>query len=148
MNPFRILTAALLTAAACSNILTSNRSADVETMYARWQARHVASYDYEFDQGGFFNECPRPVHAYVHADVVDSATVLATGQPVPGGLLACVPTIDGLFRSALGAAHNGALTRIRYDATLSFPADIDIAGPPDASGWLQASKLMHLIKKP
>lgn len=148
MRSHSILIGVLLGVSACSAAVTSDTAADVETMRARWTARRAYSYDYVFDQGGFFNACPRPVRAYVHANGVDSARVLATGQLVSNNLVPCVPTIDGLFEAAVAAARSGKLTSIQYDATQGYPSEIVISGPPDASGWLRASSLANVLVAP
>ncbi|MGH7689845.1 MAG: DUF6174 domain-containing protein [Gemmatimonadaceae bacterium] len=111
-------------------------------MQAGWQARGIATYRYDFDQGGFFNACPRPVRVYVGAGVMDSAVVIATGDPLSATMAqACAPTIDGLFATAEGTASNGTLESIRYDARYHYPTEVRISGPPDAAGFLAASGL-------
>lgn len=129
------LTLATLPLRGCGHTITGTRTADVSLQEARWQARGIASYRYDYSEYGFYNTCPQgPLRVYVRADVVDSATIIATGAPVPASGLPCVPTIDGLFQGALAATRNGTLQAIRYDGSYGYPAEIDISGPPDASG--------------
>ncbi len=134
------ISAALMALTACAGAPTSTKPDDIWAMQARWQSRNITNYRYDFDQGGFFNACPRPVHVYVSAASVDSAVVVATGERVtPAVVPMCTPTIDGLFAGALSAAANGTLSRIRYDARYGYITEMVIAGPPDAGGYLAAS---------
>ena len=100
---------------------------------ARWQARGIASYRFDFHQTGFFITCTGPlVRLHVTAGVIDAATDQSTGQPLP--VNGCWPTIDQLFDRAAQAEQVGSLTSIDYDPTLDYPTRIEFAGPPDASG--------------
>ncbi len=130
----------LMAVAACADAPTSTKPTDVRAMQARWQARGFTKYHYDFDQGGFFNNCPRPVRVYVTAGAVDSAVVIATGGQLAAPLVQyCAPTIDGMFSGALNASASGTLARIRYDARYGYPTQMTISGPPDAGGFLAAS---------
>ena len=133
---------ALMVAAACADAPTSTKPNAIWAMQARWQARQITSYQYEFNQGAFFNACPRPVRVYVGAGSVDSAFAISTGDKLaPAMLQMCAVTIDGLFSRALSAAASGTLTKIRYDARYGYVAEMVISGPPDAGGFLAASSL-------
>ncbi len=112
-------------------------------MQAQWSTRGLENYRYDFGQGGFFNACPRPVRVFVRAGVVDSAILIATNEKLSlvGYMQSCVPTIDDLFSDAASAAQAGTLTKITIDPQYGYPTMIQIAGPPDASGYLTASAL-------
>jgi Family of unknown function (DUF6174) len=75
--------------------------------------------------------------------VVQSATDAVTGQAEPGAP-ASWPTIDKLFDEAMEAAADGSLRGARFDPALDYPTEIDLAGPPDASGSVFASGLLPL----
>ncbi len=120
----------------------STKPGDVLAMQAQWLARGITSYRYDFNQGGFFNDCPRPVRVYAHGAVIDSAFVVATGEKLDSATVQfCARTIDGLFQIAVSASDSGSLTAIQYDSTYGYPTKMDLAGPPDASGFLAASAL-------
>jgi Family of unknown function (DUF6174) len=136
-----VVAAVIASGTACSNA-TGTSVNDVATRRAEWQARGIASYTYEFRITGFFIACAAgPVRVHVHGGVVDSATLIATGQP-PNAPMSCWPTIDQLFGYAIAAGQNGALADVQFDATIDYPTEIDVSGPPDASGSYFASSLV------
>ena len=133
-----IASVVMLSGATCTGM--TGPDGDVGGHRARWQARRITTYQFDFHQSGFFIACTGPsVRVHVTAGVVDSATDLATGQPVNS--LTCWPTIDQLFDRAAQAQQANSLTDIQYDPALDYPTHIEIAGLPDASGSYSASNL-------
>ncbi len=128
-------------AAACREVPATDPS-EVEAARASWLARGITSYRYDFSEMGFFVPCGSPVRVYVHASQRDSVIDLKTGQPDPYPQI-CGPTITELFDRAVQAAQHGQLGGIRYGPG-GYPAEIDLPGPPDASGSLYASNLEPL----
>lgn len=140
LHPSILFLALVVTVAgACGHRAKPTLAEQVAARQERWHARGVTSYGYDFDQSGFFNGCPHPIHVEVRDDSVVSATVAATGRSVPAKWQ-CAPSIDGLFQTAIDAARKGELSGIRYYRA-GYPREIDIAGPANASGSLFASKL-------
>jgi len=134
---------ALLLSARCSDP-TSVQSSELAARRARWTGHGLTSYEYDYRLTGFFIQFAGDrIHLVVRDGAVQSATDLTTGQA-----LAVTPqqwpTIDDLFDDAQRAADSGSLTQVLFDATLDYPSEIDIAGPPDASGSVFAAGLAAL----
>jgi hypothetical protein len=127
-------------AAGCSGS-TSPGNFDLTLHRAQWEAQHITNYQYDYLLTGYFiGYAGRPIRIVVRDGVVQSAVYIADGEPVPLPTSEW-PTIDRLFDRAAKANTEGALTGIRYDSQYDFPSQIDISGPPDASGSLYASNL-------
>jgi hypothetical protein len=123
---------------------TDNSSVDLSAHRAHWAARGLTKYAYEYKLTGFnVSWANRQIHIVVLNGVVASATDVAAGQPAPGDP-ASWPTIDKLFDQASQASTNRTLRTIRFDPTFDYPTEIDLAGPPDASGSIVASGLSLL----
>ncbi|HET7190089.1 MAG TPA: DUF6174 domain-containing protein [Gemmatimonadaceae bacterium] len=134
---------ALLALAGCHDP-TSVQSSELAARRARWVAHGLTSYEYDYMLTGFFIQfAGHRIHLVVRDGAVQTATDLTTGQ-----VLAVSPqrwpTIDDLFDDAQRAADSGSLSRVLFDGTLDYPAEIDIAGPPDASGAVFATGLAAL----
>lgn len=130
---------------ACGNA-TGALGADVARHKSEWQARAIASYDYEFRQTGFFINCTGEfVTVHVRSGVVQSATLVGSDQPATAPL-SCWPTIDKLFDSAIAADQGGKLAQVKFDAVLGYPTRIDVSGPPDASGSYFATALEQKLQ--
>ena len=140
----RLLAAAVaLSTGACSNP-TETSSIDISAHRARWSAHRLTKYAYDYKVTAFLIGFARhEIHLVVLDGVVRSATDLATGQAAPGEP-ASWPTIDKLFDEAMQAATDGALRGAKFDPTLDFPTELDLAGPPDASGSVFASRVLML----
>jgi hypothetical protein len=133
--------AALAVMAGCHDP-TDSSSVDLAAHRARWTARGLTKYAYEYKLTGFnVSWVNRQIHIVVLNGVVVSATDVAAGQAAPGDP-ASWPTIDKLFDQASQASTNRALRAIRFDPTFDYPTEIDLAGPPDASGSIFASGLL------
>src|SRR5512138_1837611 len=140
----RLLTAAVvLSTAACANP-TEMSSTDISAHRARWSAHRLTKYAYDYKVTGFLiSFAGHDIHLVILNGVVQSATDLVTGQSAPGDP-ASWPTIDKLFDKAMQAAADGSLRNATFDPTLDFPTELDLAGPPDASGSVFASRLLLL----
>jgi hypothetical protein len=135
-----VLAAVFCLVAGCS-ATTGVSQHELAVRRARWEARGIADYQYDYLVTGFFiNYGGRPIRIEVRHGVVQAATFVATGEPVPGQVSEW-PTIDQLFDHAAQAARDGRLRGVRFDPRFDFPAEIDLAGPPDASGSLYATNL-------
>lgn len=132
---------AMLLSVGCSSS-TAPRSPDVALRAAIWSQRRPTDYAYDYQLGsGFFIEfAGRWVHVVVRGNAVVSATDVETGEAMRESLTTW-PTIDQLFEDAQEAAQSGSLLGIRYDPQYGYPTEIDLAGPPDASGSLYARNL-------
>ncbi|AHG88893.1 hypothetical protein J421_1356 [Gemmatirosa kalamazoonensis] len=109
---------------------------------ARWTAHAVTSYRYDYELTGFFiRYAGIPVRVQVRDGVVQAATDASTGQPLDAPLTQW-PTVDQLFDDAARSASAGTLRAVRFDPTFDYPTEIDIDGPPDASGAMHASGLV------
>jgi len=141
---FRLLAAAAaLSTAACSNP-TEMSTTDISGHRARWSAHRLTKYAYDYKVTGFLiSYAGHDIHLVVLNGVVQSATDLVTGQAAPGDP-ASWPTIDRLFDEAMQAADDGSLRSATFDPTFDFPTELDLAGPPDASGAVFASRLVLL----
>ena len=133
--------AALTLAAGCS-ASTEPTTRNVDLRRATWTQTRPADYSYDYQVGGgFFIEfAGRWIHVVVRGNAVVAATDVATGVAMPEPLTTW-PTIEQLFDEAQQAAQNGSLTRITYDPQYGYPTEMDIAGPPDASGAIYAKSL-------
>jgi uncharacterized protein DUF6174 len=128
----------------CSDATTGVSSTDVSTHRARWSSRGLTKYAYDYKVTGFLiSYAGHTIHVVVLNSVVLSATDVTTGQAAPGDPSSW-PTIDKLFDQATQAATDGSLRGVRFDPTFDYPTEIDLAGPPDASGSLFASGLQLL----
>jgi hypothetical protein len=126
--------------AACSGSTSPDRF-DLSVHRAEWEEKHIASYQYDYLVTGYFIDyAGRPIRLTVHDGAVESAVYISDGTPVPGGPNS-FPTIDQLFDRAAEANAHDLLTGIRYDSRYDFPAEMDIAGSPDASGIIMATNL-------
>jgi hypothetical protein len=133
----------LILVAGCQDP-TGVSSTDVPVHRARWTAQGLTSYEYDYKVTGFLiNYAGRSIHLVVRAGVVQSATDVATGKAELGAPTQW-PTIEALFDKAVQAAAAGSLGGVRFDPTLDYPTEIDLNGPPDASGSVFASGLRPL----
>jgi len=136
--------AAFLLIAGCSSNPTEASSNDIAAHRARWSARGLTKYAYDYKVTGFFiSYAGHDIQIVVLNGAVSSATDITTGQAAPGDL-ANWPTIDKLFDEATQAAATGSLRDVKFDPTFDFPSELDIAGVPDASGSVFASRLLLL----
>jgi hypothetical protein len=71
---------------------------------------------------------------------VQSAVFVADSEPILAPA-SSFPTIDQLFERAEAASAGGTLTGITFNPHFHFPTEMDISGPPDASGSVLASNL-------
>jgi hypothetical protein len=145
----RLLAAAVvLSAGACSNP-TEKSSAhvsptDISAHRARWSAHGLTKYAYDYRVAGFLvSYAGHDIRLVILNGVMRSATDLVTGQAAPGDP-ASWPTIDKLFDEAAQAAADGTLRDAKFDPTLDFPTELDLGGPPDASGSIFVSRLLLL----
>ena len=125
---------------ACSGSTGPDRFA-VPAHRAEWEAQHIASYQYDYLVTGYFISYEgKPIRIVVRDGEVQSAAFIADTEPLaePAEFW---PTIAELFDRAERASAAGALSGIRYDSLFHFPAEIDISGPPDASGSLFVTNL-------
>jgi len=138
-RPFRLLcTLVVLGALVGCHDPTGSSPSSVAAHRAQWAALGITSYQYVYELTGFFiNFAGKPVRVVVRNGAVESATEVATGQPMPQPLTQW-PTVEKLFDGAVGATH------VTYDARYHYPAEIDLSGPPDASGSSLASDLVPL----
>jgi hypothetical protein len=137
--------AAVLTLATtgCSDP-TGTSSLDLSGHRARWAARGLTKYAYDYKVTGFFiGYAGHDIHLVVLNGAVQSAMDLTTGQSAPG-TPSSWPTIDALFDQAARAESAGSLRNARFDPTFDYPAELDLAGLPDASGSVFASRLQLL----
>jgi hypothetical protein len=141
-NASLLLAAAV--AAGCSDSTGPQPSDDIQAHRARWAAHGLVGYSYDYRVTGFFiSYAGHHIRLEVRDGVVRSATDVATGQAMPGDP-ARWPTIDALFDQAQHAADAHALHAVRFDPVLDYPTDIEVSGPPDASGSVFASDLQPL----
>lgn len=134
------LATALLGAVACQSPAGPSL-ADLEQARAQWASHHLTRYAYQYTSRGFFNTIEgQTMRLVVIDDTVRSARLVPSNDSVPVAP-AALPTIDQLFAIAFTAQQGGRLTVAIFDPTFSFPAQLSIAGPPDASGTLTASNL-------
>ncbi len=134
--------AALIVAAGCSSS-TEPSSRTVDLRRETWTQQRLTDYTYDYQLGStfFINFSGRWIHIVVRGNAVVSATDVATGQAMPGPL-STWPTVDQLFDEARQAAQDGALAGIHNDPQYGDPTEIDLAGPPDASGSIYAKNLV------
>lgn len=133
--------AALLVMAGCGGS-TLVAPSSISVHRARWVAHNLTryAYDYTLGTGFLITFAGHKIHLVVFDGAVQSATDETTGQALavtPGQW----PTIDALFDDAEQAERAGALLGVKYDGTLDYPTEIDVSGPPDASGSIFASGL-------
>jgi hypothetical protein len=143
----RTLVLAVLSLVAGCSDSTEPRvsSADIVQHRAEWASHHLTryAYDYILGNGFFINFAGHTMHIVVIGGVVSSVRDVTAGQDMPGDLSGW-PTIDALFDEAMTAQSANALTAIHFDRTYAFPTEMDLAGPPDASGAVFASNLQLL----
>lgn len=128
---------------ACSNPAGPGSVQNILAQRAIWKDQGIANYSYIYQFHAFNALADQPLRLEVRQDTVRSVVVLATGQtisPPP----AYFPTIDALFDRALGAAQDGALTRIGFDKVRGYPTLLAYAAVPDALSSQQASALQPL----
>ena len=140
-------------AAACSDPTAACRDdprshctgpGDLTQLRAQWHTHNLTDYQYDYRLTGFFiSYAGHPIRITVRHGAVQSAIYVETGKPLPEPLNAW-PTVDALFDEVARAAQAGDLIGVRYDPRLGFPTEIDLAGPPDASGSVFASNLQPL----
>jgi hypothetical protein len=128
----------LIALMACSDSSGPNTS-QIQAQQASWRSHFIRDYQYLYEQTGF----NKTIRVIVLGDTVRGASDTLTGDSIPIAW-GVVPTVDGLFSMALGAADGGTLSTIQFDQALGYPRRIDIAGPPDASGSIFASNLQLL----
>jgi hypothetical protein len=139
-----LVAAAVLASAvlACRDPAGPTSPDEIAVHRARWSARHLTKYQYDYKLTGFFiNFAGRPIRVTVIDGAVTGAQDLTTNQQMPEPP-STWPTIDQLFDQAEHASEAGTLRSIRFDPTFDFPAQMDLAGPPDASGSVFASGLL------
>lgn len=128
---------AALLAVACSSVEPQG----LGPARARWTSLGLRDYAYVYDQTGFFiSYTAHEVRVTVRADTVRAVRDAATGDSLPWSP-ELFPTIDQLFDRAAAAEAAGQLAGILYDPVYGYPARIDLAGLPDASGSMFASQL-------
>ena len=133
---------AFVVAASCRETTAVANQHDLSLHRAHWAAHGLTKYTYVYETTGFFIATSgRKIHLVVINGAVQSATDVATGQPMDGPLTQW-PTIDALFDRAKGADDAGLLRDIRFDPALEYPSEIDVGGPPDASGSFLASAVI------
>ena len=98
---------------------------ELNERWDRWQAVEPAAYDYEFQWVCFcVDEVTQPVRVAVGESIVQSVTVIETGEPVDPDVLATYRTINELFLLLERAYEDGAdQVRVEYDAELGYPVD-------------------------
>ena len=123
---------------------TAPSSSDLAAHRALWLAQAPSHYSYQYEVTGFFNALDgKPIVLEVRQDTVRSATFTQTGQPVPGSP-AGFPTVDDLFTFASNMLENHWLRAVVFDPRLNYPTQIDVDGPPDASGTVLATAFKQL----
>lgn len=114
---------------------------DIFVQRGEWEAQHITSYQYDYVVTGYFIDyVGKPIRLTIRDDEVQSAVFVADSQPILAPA-SSFPTIDQLFDRAEAASAAGTLTGITFDPQLHFPTQMDISGPPDASGSVFASNL-------
>jgi hypothetical protein len=127
---------------------TGPTASQIRAEQARWRGYFIRDYQYLYQQIGFYSPITgKVILVIVIGDTVRGATDTLTGDSIPLAW-GVVPTVDGLFSTALGGASDGSLTAVQFDSALGYPRQIEIAGPPDASGSLFAANLQPLLTFP
>ena len=107
--------------------------AEVLAHKSLWSAQKLSNYSYHYTVTGYFILWKdRELTLHVSNGRVTAAVFTATGKSLPDP--ADLPSIDRLFDMAEQAARDGTLEAIEFDSRLGYPARMDLAGPPDASG--------------
>ena len=123
---------------------TAPTSGDLAAHRTIWLEKAPSHYSYQYEITGFFNALDgKPMTLEVRQDTVRSATFTQTGQPVPGSP-AGLPTVDDLFIFASNMLENHWLGSIVFDPRFGYPVQMDIDGPPDASGTVLATAFQQL----
>src|SRR6476646_6380918 len=123
---------------------TSPSKGEISAHRTRWTQRAPEAYEYDYRVTGFFiSFVGQHIHLVVRDGVVQSATDAATGQPMAEPLTEWA-TIAALFDEVVKAADAGMLRGVRFDPVLGYPTEIDLDGPPDASGSVFATGLRAL----
>ncbi len=132
---------------ACSDSSGISLS-ELQAQQARWRSHFIRDYQYLYEQTGFNTSISnRTIRVIVLGDTVRGANDTLTGDSIPVAW-GVIPTVDGLFDSAISGLGNGSLTLIRFDPALGYPVQLDLAGPPDAAGSILASNLQPLFTDP
>lgn len=128
-----ILIAVGLLAAGCGHDVTAPGVTAIAAHRARWTAHALTRYAYDYRVVGTnISTAGKLIHLVVIDGTVNSATIASTGESAPGAP-GSWPTIDALFDEADAAARAHGLDGIVFDASLDYPAELDLAGPPDAA---------------
>ena len=137
---FPVLAALTLLASVSCGSPTGDDGTQVALHRAQWEAHGITSYQVDYLVTGFFIAWEgRHIRIVVRGDTVNAATFVDTGEPADS--LTTWPTIDELFDRAERAAADGVLRDVRFDPRFDYPSEIDLAGPPDASGSLVVTQL-------
>jgi len=137
-----IASVSLLT--SCGESTSPGSKPEISAHRTLWTQSAPPAYEYDYRVTGFFiSFANHEIHLVVRDGVVRSATDVATGQPMPGQLTQW-PTIGALFDEVAQAADAGMLRGVRFDPVLGYPTEIDLDGPPDASGSVFATGLRAL----
>ena len=130
--------------AGCGESTSPVPKSEISAHRTEWTQRAPAAYEYDYRLTGFFiSFAGREIHVVVRDGVVQSATDVATGEPMAGPLTTW-PTVAALFDEVTKAADAGMLRGVRFDPVLGYPTEIDLNGPPDASGSVFATGLRAL----
>jgi hypothetical protein len=92
---------------------------------ARWRARHVESYTYEYRRGCFCG-----VYGLVRLQVTNGTLVAVT--PIEAYIspqvdpLTVFPTVEQLFEVVIDAANRADDLQVTYDPALGYPKSISI----------------------
>ena len=136
-----LLVGLLASLTSCHGDPTSPSVTDLQRAQASWKAHGLSRYAYRYETMGFFNAFDgKAMRLVVLSDTVRSAQFVATNAAVPGAP-GTLPTIDGLFATAIAARANGTLVSVTFDPTFGYPTLIELSGPPDASGSILASAI-------
>lgn len=126
---------------ACGDSSTSPSVSGLVQAKASWTARHLSRYADRYRTTGFFIAYGgQQIRLVVLADTVRSAQFVASNEAVPVEP-SSLPTIDRLFAMAIEARRNGTLLAFTLDPTLGYPTRLQLSGPPDARGVIEASNL-------
>ena len=112
---------------------------------AIWDAQAPAHYSYVYGVRNVWMTLldGQALLLEVRQDTVRSATVVGTGQPVPGSLT-FYPSINGLFDLAVTSLGEQRLAAVSFDPQRGYPLRMDLCCVPDASGSIYASNVTRL----
>ena len=92
-----------------------------------WNGSSIASYEYVVANSCFCGMGGVPVRIVVQNSVIQSMTIVSTGQPVPPTMAASYRTIDGLFGVIDDAIRrDAAQITATYSPTYGFPNEVFI----------------------